>query len=84
MGELFQPTHLLILMFFPLIVVPPFWAICRKAGFSPWFSLLIVVPWVNLIGLYVLAFSNWRPALSTQAAWPPAPTYPPSIPPPRS
>ena len=80
MGELFQPAHLLILMFFPVFVVPPFWTICKKAGFSPWFSLLFIVPWVNLIGLYVLAFSNWRPAPGTLAAWPPAPTYPPSMP----
>lgn len=73
MGDLFQPTHLLIFMFLPAITIPPFWAICRKAGYSPWFSLLIVVPWVNLIGLYVLAFSNWRRAPEAESGWPAEP-----------
>ena len=37
----------------------PFWRIFTKAGFSGWFSLLMLVPMVNLVTLYVLAFSDW-------------------------
>ena len=42
-----------------LIVILPFWKICSKAGFSPWASLLMLVPFVNLIFLYYLAFAKW-------------------------
>jgi hypothetical protein len=47
-----------------LAVVPigiiPFWQIFKKAGFAPALSLLIVIPGVNLIVLYVVAFSDWK------------------------
>lgn len=42
-----------------VIVIIPFWKIYAKAGFSKWLSLLMVVPIVNLIVLYVVAFSAW-------------------------
>ncbi len=42
-----------------VIVIIPFWKIYAKAGFSKWLSLLMVVPIVNLIVLYVVAFSTW-------------------------
>lgn len=84
MGELFQPAHLLVLMLVPLfllvgaaLVIVPMWFICRKAGFSEWLSLLILVPFGNLILLYVLAFSEWKVVPAPQPAWPPPPAYPP-------
>ena len=60
-----------------LIVILPFWAIFRKAGLSPFLSLLKIVskagyhgawslvglvPLVNVVMLYIFAFSDW-PAL---------------------
>ncbi len=45
-----------------VVLVVPFWKISTKAGYSGWWSLLMLVPLVNLIYLYYLAFSNW-PAL---------------------
>ncbi len=45
-----------------LLVVPPFWEILRKAGFHPILSLLMLLPLVNLVALYVVAFSPWKPA----------------------
>lgn len=42
-----------------IIAIIPYWMIWKKAGFSPWFSLLMFVPLVNIIALYVLAFSRW-------------------------
>jgi hypothetical protein len=65
MGDLFQPWHLIILftLFFvtgPLIIVP-YWQILKKAGFPPALSVLIMVPLVNLILLYYVAFSDWKP-----------------------
>ena len=61
------------------VVIIPVWFICKKAGFSPWLSLLCAVPLGNLILLYVLAFSQWRVVPAPQAPYiPPAyPPYPP-------
>jgi len=49
---------LVMLVFLALIVVP-FWFIFKKAGYSPWFSLLMVVPLLNILMLFFLAFSQW-------------------------
>jgi len=59
------------------IVVIPFWFICKKAGFSPWLSLLNFIPLGNLILLYVLAFSDWKVIPAPQALWQPPTPYPP-------
>jgi len=42
-----------------ILVVLPFWQIFTKAGYSGWWSLLMVLPGVNAVALYVLAFSDW-------------------------
>jgi hypothetical protein len=42
-----------------IIAIIPFWRICQRIGWSPWLSLLMAVPLVNLIFIYILAFSNW-------------------------
>jgi uncharacterized membrane protein YhaH (DUF805 family) len=52
----FGPIHMLLI---GLLLIIPFWQVFSKAGYSGWWSLLMVVPLVNLIALYVLAFSNW-------------------------
>ncbi len=69
MGDLFQPWHLIVLSFlfvFPAIVIGviPFWFICKKAGFSPFLSLLNLVPFFigTLALVYFLAFAPWKPA----------------------
>jgi hypothetical protein len=66
MGDFLQPWHLLVLMvvFIPvaLIAVVPYWQIFKKAGFSPALSLLMLVPFVGIVVLFVVAFSDW-PAL---------------------
>lgn len=64
MGDLLQPWHLMILAFFlapiTLVVLPPFWVIFKKAGFQPILSVLMMVPLVNLVLLYYVAFSEWK------------------------
>ena len=45
---------------FLIVAVVPFWPLFRKAGFSGTLSLLMLVPGVNLILLYVVAFSRPR------------------------
>jgi hypothetical protein len=52
------PMEILLLLIGALVVVP-FWKICAKVGFSPWLGLLVVIPIVNIIFFYYLAFSKW-------------------------
>jgi hypothetical protein len=56
----FGPVHMLLL---GALLIIPFWQLFSKAGFSGWWSFLMIVPVVNVIALYVLAFSSW-PALA--------------------
>jgi hypothetical protein len=42
------------------IYIVPFWFIFKKAGFSPWLCLLLILPLVNIVMLYVLAFTDWK------------------------
>jgi hypothetical protein len=64
------------------VVLIPLWQICKKAGFTPWLSLLVFVPLGGLILLYVLAFARWKvvPAPEYAGGYPP-PAYPPAYPP---
>lgn len=48
-----------ILVIVPIFVIP-YWKIFAKAGFAGALSLLMIVPVINLIVLYVVAFSEWR------------------------
>ncbi len=58
--------HWLFMLLWIAIILPPFWKIFSKAGFSGWLSLLIFVPLVNLVVLYIVAFTDW-PALKSTA-----------------
>ena len=49
---------LLFLFLLPVLIVP-YWKIFSKAGFPGLLALLMVVPLVNLIVLYYVAFSKW-------------------------
>jgi hypothetical protein len=60
MGSMWMwPSGSLMMLVFAALVVVPFWFIFAKAGFSRWLSLLMVIPVVNLITLYIFAFSAW-------------------------
>jgi len=56
MGMGMSPIWMLV---YVLVIVVPFWFIFGKAGFSKWLSLLMVIPVVNLLALYYLAFAQW-------------------------
>jgi hypothetical protein len=62
------------------IVIIPTWFICKKAGFSPWLSLLYLVPLGGLVLLYILAFAQWKVVPLDQVAMAPPPPYPPQPP----
>jgi hypothetical protein len=56
-------TEILLILFvvliFTIIVLIPYWRIFRKAGFQPPLSLLMILPLVNVVMLYYLAFAEW-------------------------
>lgn len=62
-----------------VVMLIPYWFIWKKAGFSPWLSLLMFVPLLNLVMLYVLAFAEWKvvPLSQVAAVQPPAAYMPP-------
>ena len=60
-------NHDLHLLIVAAVIIVPFWQIFSKAGYSGWLSFLMLLPFINLIALYVLAFSDW-PALRKKAA----------------
>jgi len=65
------------------IFMIPTWFISKKAGMSPWLSLLCLFPLTGVILLYILAFSEWRVVPAPQMVpYPPPyqPPYPPEPP----
>ena len=50
---------LLLMLVYGAIVVVPFWQIWKRTGHAGGLSLLMLIPLVNLIMLYVLAFKTW-------------------------
>lgn len=79
-----QSAHLFALMIIPFLLIGvaialiPYWFIFKKAGFAPALSILMVIPMVNIIMLYVLAFSQWKviPVEQAPQAYPPQPIQP--------
>jgi uncharacterized membrane protein YhaH (DUF805 family) len=53
---------LLVCLIMIAIVVVPFVRIFQKAGRTGWWAVLILIPIVNIIVLWIFAFSQW-PAL---------------------
>jgi hypothetical protein len=55
----------LVLLFVPIvaIILVPYWRILSRTGLPAALSLLILIPGINLILLYYLAFAEW-PVLS--------------------
>jgi uncharacterized membrane protein YhaH (DUF805 family) len=86
--EMIQKMMMAMAVFIPIIFVVtiaifmvPCWFILKKAGFSPWLSLLCLVPSLGtLVLLYILAFADWKVLPTPTAAYPPP--YPPPPQPP--
>ena len=49
----------MVVLFSGVVYVIPAWMIFKKAGFNPALGLLAVVPVVNLVMLYYVAFAPW-------------------------
>jgi hypothetical protein len=73
--------YFVFFLVFLAIIILPFWFILKKAGFSPWLSLLNIVPFGTLILLYILAFAEWKVVPAPQFAFPPPYPQQPPFPP---
>ncbi len=62
-GNMFGHTmwagHWLWMLIIAIALVIPTWRICQRTGYPGWIGILILVPMVNLILLYFIAFSDW-------------------------
>ena len=52
-------TELIVAVVFLSIGIIPFWKIFGKAGFPQWLALFLLVPVLNVILLYYVAFTHW-------------------------
>jgi uncharacterized membrane protein YcjF (UPF0283 family) len=59
MGILLQPWRILFLMAVGLVFIAPFWQIFKKAGYIPMASLVMIVPYLNVLAFLWLAFADW-------------------------
>ncbi len=51
--------ELFIVGFLWLLILWPWWRIFSKAGYPGWFAFSQLIPLLNLIALFYLAFSEW-------------------------
>jgi uncharacterized membrane protein YhaH (DUF805 family) len=58
MGEPSYSHWLVAIIALAALIVPTV-MILKKAGYSGWWSILSVIPILNLIFLWIFAFSNW-------------------------
>jgi Ca2+/Na+ antiporter len=86
-GALFGATFFCFAIVMAVVVLIPYWQIFKKAGFPPAITFLMLIPLVNIITLYVVAFSQWKVVPIAPFGYPPAypppppPAYPPQVPP---
>lgn len=52
-------SHFLVFAVMVALILYPIGRILSRIGLSPFWSVLVLVPFVNLIALWVLAFSEW-------------------------
>ena len=78
---LLGPMMLVGALILVAIYLIPLWQIVKKAGFHPALSLLVFVPLVNIIMLYVFAFSKWKVVPAPDYAYSaPVSGYPAQVP----
>lgn len=51
--------HWLWMLLITAVVVIPVWRICQRAGYPGLLGVLILIPVLNLVLLYFLAFADW-------------------------
>jgi hypothetical protein len=51
--------YIMVIAVIVAVTVLVWWKICKKAGFSGWLGLLMIVPIANIVLPLVIAFSDW-------------------------
>ena len=49
----------LIIIFFIVILSFPIARILSRIGFSKWWTIVYFIPFVNIVGIWILAYSRW-------------------------
>jgi hypothetical protein len=49
----------LTLIIFGLSLAPPVARILGRLGYSKWWTIVYFIPFVNIIGLWILAYARW-------------------------
>ena len=52
-------AHWLFFIVVVLLIIYPVGRILRRLGFSPFWSVLVFIPLLNLLSLWILAFADW-------------------------
>jgi hypothetical protein len=53
------PAELVIILVIVTVILVPFWRIFTKAGYPGALAVLMLVPLLNIVMLYFLAFAEW-------------------------
>ena len=51
--------HLLIYIFFIVVLGIPIARILTRIGYSKWWTIVYFIPFVNIVGIWILAYSRW-------------------------
>jgi len=60
--ETLSVWHWLIVIFFVVALGIPIAKILSRIGYSRWWTIVYFIPFVNIIGIWILAYGRW-PAL---------------------
>lgn len=61
-------TVLLFVIAMVVVMMIPYFRIVQKAGFNGWLCLLMLVPLVNVVMLWMFAFTTWPVEQEAQRA----------------
>ena len=59
MPGMYGPVHWLMFVVIVALVAYPVGKILRRMGFSPVWAILAFLPLINLLGLWIVALSEW-------------------------
>jgi len=56
---MFAMGHPIVFLLFAVVAIVPFWKIYSRAGFPGWIAIGMLVPLLNLVLLFYVAFAEW-------------------------